>query len=274
MSIASTASLPASTVNPYDFWNENTKNLYTQKSTPTNSEILGLVNVPATPAAGTTPASPATAWHMGASLTTIKNQGMSLSSQYFLGWSTQVNTKTAPAAGNVQLQWFAPMWVAADPTGSYVNYICQNTISAGTTAGTTTATPQTFAAWSANDLVTKSSGQGSAATIASAGTVIPSNSFFAQRAVSAQVADANGWFANSCQGYRSNADTTALISAFKVGDVVNFRGGFKYLKDATASSTTIYASPAMSVQSSFTITDGAAALTMSAAVAAVLALAF
>lgn len=274
MSTTSTASVPAPTANPYDFWNENTKNLYTQKSTPTNVDIMPLVNVPAAAAVGTAPATPATSWHFGASLTTIKNQGMSLSSQYFLGWSTQVNTKTAPVAGNVQLQWFAPMWVAADPTGSYVNYICQNTISAGTTAGTITAAPQTFAAWSANDLVTKSNGQGASATVASAGTVIAPNSFFAQRATSAVVADANGWFANSCQGYRSNADTTALISAFKVGDVVNYRAGFKYLKDTTATSALIYASPAMTVQGTFTITDGAAALTMSAAVAAILALAF
>lgn len=274
MSIASTASVPASTANPYDFWNDNTKNLYTQKSTPTNSDIMPLVSVPATAAVGTTAASPATAWHMGASLTTIKNQGMSLSSQYFLGWSTQVNTKTAPAAGNVQLQWFAPMWVAADPTGSYVNYICQSTITAGTTAGTTTATSTLLAAYAPKDLVTSSFGQGSAATITSAGTVIAPNSFFAQKSTSAQTADANGWFANSCQGYRSNADTTALITAFKVGDVVNYRAGFKYLKDGTATSAVVYSSPAMTVQGQFTITDGAAALTMSAAVAAILALAF
>ena len=155
MSIASTASVPASTVNPYVFWNEQT-NLYTQNSTPTNSDIMELINVPAAAAVGTLPATTATAWHMGVSLIPHKNHGMSLSSQYFLGWSTQVNTKTAPAAGNVQLQWFAPMWVAADPTGSYVNYICQNTISAGTTAGTTTATSTMLAAYAPKDLVVSS----------------------------------------------------------------------------------------------------------------------
>ena len=65
-----------------------------------------------------------------------------------------------------------------------------------------------------------------------------------------------------------------MITSFKVGDVVNYRAGFKYLKDGTATSTVVYSSPAMTVQGSFTITDGAAALTMSAAVAAILALAF
>jgi hypothetical protein len=46
------------------------------------------------------------------------------------------------------------------------------------------------------------------------------------------------------------------------------------LKDASATSSLIYVSPAMTVQGTFTITDGAAAFTMSAAVAAILALAF
>jgi hypothetical protein len=143
MSTTSTASIPAATLNPYTLWDTNNKNLITKKSTPTNVDILPVVNIPAGPAGGTatapTPGTPATAWHMGASLTSIKNQGLSISSQYFLAWSTQVNTKTAPAVGNVQLQWFAPMWVASDPTGSYVNYICQNTISG--TASATTAAP-------------------------------------------------------------------------------------------------------------------------------------
>jgi hypothetical protein len=103
---------------------------------------------------------------------------------------------------------------------------------------------------------------GVSATITAAGTVIASNSFFAQKATSAQGPDLNGWFDNSCQGYISNADTTPLISKFKGGDVVNYRAGFKYLKDNTSGSQVIYASPAMAVQGTFTITDGAAALTM------------
>ena len=152
----STTSIPPQTADAWAYWSSVNKNILTAHSTPIVSDIMPLKTVDGVAAVGATPAVQASAWHMGISLSSIKMVASFTSINYILAWSTQVNTKTAPAAGNVQLQWFAPMWVAADPTGSYVNYICQNTISAGTTAGTTTATSTLLAAYAPKDLVVSS----------------------------------------------------------------------------------------------------------------------
>lgn len=54
-------------------------------------------------------------------------------SMYWIGWTTQLNSRNLPVAGSIMQQWIAPRWVA-DDSSQYAVYYCSSTT--GTTSGT------------------------------------------------------------------------------------------------------------------------------------------
>jgi hypothetical protein len=105
-----------------------------------------------------------------------------------------------------------------------------------------------------------------AATTITTGTSVATSLYNSFSGVLNPTADANGWYNSYCSGYRSNIDSTAGLSTFKVGDQVAWEAGYKQYASAAAVTTTAQ-SPTFTVDFTYTILDSARALTMSAATA-------
>lgn len=244
-------SLPA-TINPATLWDTNNANQINWNSTPT------AVSLQDTNAAN---------YSFGVSLVSIKQVGGNTSSAYTytLAWASQVNSKTKPATGAYLQQWFSPMWNVSAASG-FTNYICTSAITQGSSS-TSFKTTNT-----SSDLSVSTMDKNQSNTII--GTTVTNGDFVVVDGLTSMVADDNGWYTNSCQGYRSDQDTNTDLSAFTVGTSVKYTAGYKYLPTSTGTAPISQFSSTGAILS-YVILDSAVALTMSAAAAAaVSALAF
>ena len=84
----------------------------------------------------------------------------------------------------------------------------------------------------------------------------------------------DGWYSQYCTAYRTDSDSSTVLKAFTVGDVVEYVAGYKILNNASQTGTVSKSTP-MLVANTYTVLDSAVALTMTSAVAmAVSSLAF
>ena len=120
----------------------------------------------------------------------------------------------------------------------------------------------------AGDLTVNAAGKTSTATTDAAGTNTIDN-FVLMSSETTITADVNGWYTFVCQGYRSTQDTTAALTTMKVHDTITYRAGFKYYASSTIA-TTIAKSDVLASDFTYTLLDGAVAL--SASVATVIAM--
>ena len=85
-------------------------------------------------------------------------------------------------------------------------------------------------------------------------------------------ANSDGYFPTNCIGVRGNFFPSGALSQFKVGDQIKFRTGYKIWTSATG--TILQQSAPTQYPSYYTLLNSAAALTVSAAASAILALTF
>lgn len=82
-----------------------------------------------------------------------------------------------------------------------------------------------------------------------------------------------GWYYHACYNFRSSQDATDKVSGFSVGTQIKYKAGWKLWSANSASATEINQG-AMSEFGTYTMLEGACALTMSLAVSTVAALLF
>lgn len=120
------------------------------------------------------------------------------------------------------------------------------------------------------DLAVSTTGKQSAFTVS--GTKITDSS--ATQASVGNPQPVNGWYTQYCTGFRTNNDSSTVLKAFTVGDVVEYVAGYKIYSSASTT-TSVSKSTPLVAPLTYTVLDAAVALTMtSAAAMAVSALAF
>lgn len=115
----------------------------------------------------------------------------------------------------------------------------------------------------AGDLTVNAAGKNSGATTAAAGTNTL-DSYVTLSSSTITEADANGWYSFVCQGYRSTEDTTSTLTAMMVHDTITYRAGFKYYATSQTAAT-IAKSDVLASDYTYTLLDGAVALSVSVA---------
>lgn len=60
-------------------------------------------------------------------MATLQKSTVGVESVFNLGFTTQVNTKTAVTGTQILQAWWSPKWASSGATNVYANYICQFT---------------------------------------------------------------------------------------------------------------------------------------------------